>query len=69
MQAFLTTAAARGLGEWVGSHGTLTSLQYAQRERISTDRVLRYRAVLGDVPSWFSFSVTGPSQIAQIHGW
>jgi hypothetical protein len=50
MQAFLTTATARRLGEWIASHGTSTSLQYVQTERISTDRVLRYRGVVGGAP-------------------
>jgi CubicO group peptidase (beta-lactamase class C family) len=69
MQMFLTTATARGLGEWIASHGTLSSLQYAQTERISADRVLRYRAVAGDAPLWFSFTVTAQNEIAQIYWW
>ena len=69
MQMFLTTSTARGLGEWIASHGPLTSLRYAQTERISGDRVLRYRAVVGDAPMWFSFRVTAQNEIAQIYWW
>lgn len=58
MQAFLSTATARGLGEWVASHGSLTSLRYVQTEAVGADRVLRYRVVVGDAQLWFSFRLT-----------
>ena len=69
MQAFLSTAAARGLGEWIASHGPLTSLQYAQSEPVGADRQLRYRAVVGDARLWFSFRLTADNKIAQIYWW
>jgi hypothetical protein len=69
MQAFLSTATARGLGEWIGSHGRLTSLRYALAEPIGADRVVRYRAAVGDASLWFSFRITADNRIAQIYWW
>jgi CubicO group peptidase (beta-lactamase class C family) len=69
MQAFLSTATARGLGEWIASHGTLTSLRYGQAEQIGARRVLRYRAAVGEAELWFSFSLTAANEIAQIYWW
>jgi CubicO group peptidase (beta-lactamase class C family) len=69
MQAFLSTATARGLGEWIASHGPLTSLRYGQTESHGAHRVLRYRAVVGDARLWFSFTLTASNEIAQIYWW
>ena len=69
MQALLSTATGRGLGEWIASHGRLTSLRYAVVEPIGADRVLRYRAAVGDASLWFSFRITAENRIAQIYWW
>lgn len=69
MRTFLTTATARGLGEWIASHGALTGLRYAQTEPVGAHRVVRYRAVAGGVHLWFSFTLTADNQIAQIYWW
>jgi hypothetical protein len=69
MQAFLSTAAARGLGEWIASHGALTALRCSQAEPLGEHRVLHYRAVVGDALLWFSFTLTAGNEIAQIYWW
>ena len=69
MQAFLSTATARGLGLWIASHGALKALRFVQTERVGDRRVLRYRAVLGDAQVWFSFTLTPANEIAQIYWW
>jgi hypothetical protein len=69
MRTFLSTATARGLGEWIASHGALAGLRYAQTEPVGTHRVLRYRAVAGGAQLWFSFTLTADNQIAQIYWW
>ena len=69
MQTFLSTATARGLGEWIASHGPLLSLQYVQTEPIGADRVLRYRVIVGDTRLWFSFRMTRKNEIAQLTWW
>jgi CubicO group peptidase (beta-lactamase class C family) len=69
MQLFLTTATARGLGEWIGSHGELKALRYAQTERDGGLSILRYRATVGDAELWFSFTLTATNEIARIAWW
>ena len=69
MQRFLTTANGRGLWEWIGSHGALTSMTYTRAEPAGESSVLRYKATLGDAGVWFSFSVTKEGKIAQIYWW
>lgn len=69
MQLFLTTAAGRGLWEWVGSHGELKSLTYAESEQVGDSTVRRYSASLGDGEFWFSFTLTKSGEIAQIYWW
>jgi CubicO group peptidase (beta-lactamase class C family) len=69
MQVFLSTATARGLGEWIASHGPLTLLRYLQTEPVGAHRMLRYRAVMGDAHLYFSFRLTADNQIAQIYWW
>jgi CubicO group peptidase (beta-lactamase class C family) len=69
MQTFLATATARGLGEWIASHGEVTSLRYVQTERAGPHSVLRYQAVVGDARLWFSFTLTRNGDIAQIYWW
>jgi CubicO group peptidase (beta-lactamase class C family) len=69
MRAFLSTTTARGLGEWIASHGALTSLRYGQTELLGAHRVLRYRADVGDARLWFSFTLTAANEIAQIYWW
>jgi CubicO group peptidase (beta-lactamase class C family) len=69
MQLFLSTATARGLGEWIASHGELKSLRYVQTEPAGEHSVLRYRAVVGDAQLWFSFTLTAKGEIAQIYWW
>jgi hypothetical protein len=66
---FLSTATARGLGEWIASHGELKSLRYVQTEPAGEHSVLRYRAVVGDAQLWFSFTLTAKGEIAQIYWW
>lgn len=65
MQLFLTTSNGRGLWEWIGSHGELKSLSYAQTD----GSTLRYRGRLGDAEVWFSFTLTADGRIAQIYWW
>jgi CubicO group peptidase (beta-lactamase class C family) len=69
MQAFLSTATARGLAEWIASHGALTSLRYVQTEPLGRHRVLRYRAAIGDARLWLSFTLTADNAIARIYWW
>jgi CubicO group peptidase (beta-lactamase class C family) len=69
MRLFLSTATARGLGEWIASHGELKSLRYVQSERTGPDAVLRYRAAIGGAELWFSFTLTANNEIAQIYWW
>jgi hypothetical protein len=54
MRTFLSTATARGLGEWIAWHGALAGLRHAQTEPAGTHRVLWYRAVAGGAELWFS---------------
>ena len=65
MQLFLTTATGRGLWEWIASHGELKSLTYVESEQST----LRYKASVGDAELWFSFTMNGANQIAQIYWW
>jgi CubicO group peptidase (beta-lactamase class C family) len=69
MQLFLSTATARGLGEWIASHGELKSLRLVQTEDAGTHTVQRCRAVVGDARLWFSFTLTAKNEIAQIYWW
>jgi CubicO group peptidase (beta-lactamase class C family) len=69
MQLYLATATARGLGEWIGSHGELRSLRYAQTERDGRRSILRYRATVGEAELWFSFTLSATNEIAQIVWW
>ena len=69
MRVFLSTAAARGLGEWIASHGPLKALRYAQTEPAGAYQVLRYRASVGDAQLLFSFMLTAENEIAQISWW
>jgi hypothetical protein len=67
--SFTTTANGRGLWEWIGTHGELTSMTYAHAEPAGGSSVLRYKATLGDAGVWFSFTVTKEGKIAQIYWW
>lgn len=69
MRAFLSTATGRALGEWIASHGPMTSLRFGQTEPLGPHRVLRYRAAIGDARVWFSFTLTTDDQIARIYWW
>lgn len=69
MQIFLETGSARGLADWVSSHGELISLTYSQREAAGDNSTLRYRALVGDAHLWFSFTLTPDGKIAQVYWW
>jgi hypothetical protein len=69
MRLFLATATARGLGEWIASHGALASLSYVQSEVVRDALVLRYRAAVGEAELWFSVALDGDGKIAQIFWW
>ncbi|HEU5163449.1 MAG TPA: serine hydrolase domain-containing protein [Thermoanaerobaculia bacterium] len=69
MQLFLSTPSGRGLLEWIGSHGPLRALTYAESERVGLVTVHRYRARLGDARVWFSVAMSDAGAIAQIYWW
>ena len=63
------TATARGLGEWIASHGPLTSMSYVQSEPMGDATVLRYRATVGEAELWFSVTLSRDEKITQISWW
>lgn len=69
MQIFLGTATGKGLWPWAGSDGEMKSFTFSEQEEAGEQRILRYKAVLGDVTRWFSFTVTDDGKIAQINWW
>lgn len=69
MQIFLNTATGKGIWEWVSSDGDLKSFVFAELEEAGGTRILRYRAILGNVTHWFSFTMTSDRQIAQVNWW
>lgn len=69
-QQFLKrTANGRGMAEWIASHGTLTSLAFAEGERDGQLRILRYRAKLSGEDYWLTLTLTRTGEIAQIYWW
>lgn len=69
MQVFLKTILGKGLWQWVGADGEVKSFTFSEQESAGEDRILRYKAVLGDATRWFSFTVTADGKIAQINWW
>ena len=69
MQVFLKTAVGKGLWQWVGADGEVKSFTYSEQEDAGDDRILRYKAVLGDATRWFGFTITKDGRIAQINWW
>ncbi len=69
MRAFLCTATARAMWQWIASHGDLASLHFADREDSSDGAVLRYQAELGGNRFWFSVRLAPDGRIAQIRCW
>lgn len=69
MQVFLGTATGKGMWPWVGADGEVRSFTFSEQEAAGEDRILRYRAVLGDATRWFSFTLTTEGRIAQISWW
>lgn len=69
MQLFLRTAVGQGVWQWVGSDGEVRSFTFSEGEGAGAARILRYKAVLGDVTRWFSFTVTADGRVAQINWW
>lgn len=69
LQRFLTTGIGKGIWQWILADGPMKSFIYSESERIGNASVLRYRATLGEVTRWFSFTVEDEGQIAQIHWW
>lgn len=69
MQRFLKTGIGKGVWGWVAADGPTRSFTFSERERTDDGEVVRYRAVLGDVTRWFSFTLTHDGKIAQIHWW
>ena len=69
MQVFLRTATGKGLWPWLAADGELKSFIFSEREVVGDERILRYKAVLGDATRWFSFTMTADGRIAQINWW
>jgi len=69
LQRFLTTGSGKGIWHWVLADGPIKSFTFNEGERIGNADVLRYKAVMGEVTRWFSFTVEDDGQIAQIHWW
>lgn len=70
MQLFLRApTGGSGLGPWIASDGALRSFAFGEEERAGDQRILRYKAKLGNVTRWFSFVLEADGRIAQINWW
>ena len=67
IQIFLNTSTGKGFWQWAAYHGALTSFIFSDRDDAGDSYLLRYRAVLGGNPYWFSFRVMKNEKIAQIY--
>jgi hypothetical protein len=66
---FLKTAVGKEVWPWTFSDGDLKSWTFSESEERDKNRVLRYKAVLGNATRWFSFTITPQGKIAQIYWW
>jgi hypothetical protein len=69
MQLFLRTATGKGIWPWLAADGKVNSFTFSERETAGANVILRYKAVLGNITRWFSFTVTADEKIAQIYWW
>ena len=69
MQIFLKTAVGKAVWQWFAADGEVKSFIFSEREGIGDNRILRYKAVLGDATRWFSFTLTANGKIAQVYWW
>ena len=65
MRLFLRTDGGVGLWQWAGSDGQLKSFTFSERD----GRVLRYKAVLGEITRRFSFTLDPDGKIEQVYLW
>lgn len=42
---------------------------FSESEDVGDVRILRYRALLGNVTRWFSFTLTEDGRVAQVFWW
>ncbi|HXI11845.1 MAG TPA: serine hydrolase domain-containing protein [Thermoanaerobaculia bacterium] len=68
-QRFLTTGGGKGVWQWVLADGPMTSFTFSEAERTDDAEVIRFKAVLGAVTRWFSFTLTKDGKIAQVAWW
>jgi hypothetical protein len=47
----------------------MKSFTFSERETAGDNVIIRYKAVLGNITRWFSFTVTADGKIAQIYWW
>lgn len=69
MQLFLRTSIGKELWQWLAADGKIKSFNFSEREGTNDERILRYKAVLGNATRWFTFTVTADGRIAQIFWW
>lgn len=69
MEIHLKTATGKSLWQWYAYQGALKSFIFSDREERKNFRILRYKAVLGNNPYWFSFRIMNDGKIAQIYWW
>jgi CubicO group peptidase (beta-lactamase class C family) len=69
MRVYLNTATGKAFWRWVASHGALKSFTFSDREDADDSRIVRYKAVLGENPYWFSARVMRDGRVAQIYWW
>ena len=69
MRVSLSTATGKAFWQWVASHGALKSFAYSDREDENDSRIVRYKAILGENPYWFSARVMRDGRVAQIYWW
>ncbi|HVG07483.1 MAG TPA: serine hydrolase domain-containing protein [Thermoanaerobaculia bacterium] len=69
MQTFLKTTVGKGMWGWTAADGPVTSFAFSESEDVGDARILRYKAVLGNITRWFSFTVTEDGKVAQIFWW
>lgn len=69
MRVYLSTATGKAFRRWVASHGALKSFTFSDREDADDSRIVRYNAILGENPYWFSARVMRDGRVAQIYWW
>ena len=69
MQTFLKTTVGKGIWGWTAADGPMKSFTFSESEKGGDAHILRYKAVLGNVTRWFSFTLTGDGRVAQVFWW